>query len=191
MRHLVLEGPDGGGKTILAEALLAEFPQLVRAERAATSLKGPIKNLAAWVRDQYIVMDNSIVPRLYDRHPVISEPIYGPIIRGYAEPGFTHSPWLSSARIAMFTRTYVIWCIPPLEQVKKAVSEDRDMPGVASNIEALHQRYLHEMKQWEGPGIRYDFTHRNFGMTDDALFQSTLEWVEEHAPLLYEKVFRV
>ena len=191
MRHLVLEGPDGGGKTRLAEALMARFPELLKGDKASTSLRGPVRNLAAWVRYQYELMDKAPQPFLYDRHPVISEPIYGPIARGQAQPGFTPSPWLTSARLNLQGRTYVIWCIPPLAQCQKAVAEDRDMPGVTENIDQLHAAYLHEMTKWNGPGIRYDLTSTGvFEVTDDGFFQGALNWVDEMSGIFQRQVFR-
>lgn len=189
MRHLVLEGPDGGGKTRLAQAICAKFSNVTMAEKASTSLKGPIKNLAAWVRNQFDVMDRSLPVLLYDRHPVISEPIYGPIARDGAQPGFSPSPWLSTARLNMYSRTYVIWCIPPIDVVRKAMAVEGQMPGVADNIEKLHAAYLQAMQEWGGPGIRYDFTDYKFWpdvMVESGLFSGAVKFVEECAPILKE-----
>lgn len=191
MRHLVLEGPDGGGKTRLAQALLAQWPHLLMGKKASTSLKGPIKNLAAWTIHEFDVMEASSGVIVYDRHPVISEPIYGPIARDSAQPGFSPSPWLSSARLKMYKLTYVIWCIPPLEQVQKAVAADRDMPGVTDNIEAIHKAYRNAWLEWGGPGIRYNFADtlsdderaNGADVLDNGLFAGAVRFVEEFAAM--------
>lgn len=195
MRHLILEGPDGGGKTRLAEAILSKFPQLTMGKKASTSLKGPIHNLAAWTTTQFQVMDTALTPMVYDRHPVISEPIYGPIARGKAQPGFGPSrpnPWLSTARLNLYSRSFVIWCIPTLEQVHKAVADSRDMPGVTENISAIYAAYLHEMVQWGGPGIRYDFSSYSMWPDDSFdqldLFPSAVKFVEEYGYMIKREV---
>lgn len=192
MRHLVVEGPDGGGKTRLIEALLAKYPQLIKAKKASTSLRGPVRNLAAWVRAEFDVMDMAFAPQVYDRHPVISEPIYGPLARGQAQPGFSPSPWLSTARLNLYSRTYTIWCIPSLEQCQAAIDPGRDMPGVVENIDRIHEAYLKEMTAWGGPGIRYDLTQMlSREVLPDGLFAGAVQFVDDHAALLDEQVFRV
>lgn len=183
MRHLVLEGPDGGGKTRLAEAIFAKFKGLVPGQKASHSLKGPVKNLAAWVTREFLVMDGSVQPIVYDRHPVISEPIYGRIARDEPQPGFSPSPWLSTQRLKLQERAYVIWCIPPLEQVMKGLTDNEQMPGVVDNIEALHQAYLNTSVNWNGPGIRYDYSSYSMWPSDatkDQLFPSAVKFVEEY-----------
>jgi hypothetical protein len=190
MMHLVLEGPDGGGKTRLAEAICDQFPTMKSAEKASTSKTGPIRNLAAWTRAQFDVMDKSICPLLYDRHPVISEPIYGPLVRGGAQPGFQPSPWLSTARLQMYSRTFVIWCIPPLEEVQKAVIDGRDMPGVAENIEKIHAEYLRIMPLWSGRGMRYNFADGESSVLPSGRFSSAVRWVEDHFAVLLEELSR-
>lgn len=188
MRHIILEGPDGGGKTRLLEAFQVQYPLLVRGQKASTSLKGPVKNLAAWVTTEFKVMDGSIPVMIYDRHPVISEPIYGPIARGGAQPGFSPSPWLSSARLEMYSRTYVIWCIPPLEQCQKAVAADRDMPGVTENIDELHAAYLRAMHEWTGPGMRYDLTRGTREVLSNGLFSSAVDFAKDFDYVMKEHV---
>lgn len=190
MRHIIVEGPDGGGKTRLIEALMYRYPRLIRGSKASTSLRGPVKNLAAWVKKEFTVMDGVGDPMVYDRHPVISEPIYGPIARGQAQPGFSPSPWLSSVRLNMYARTFVIWCIPPLEQCRKAVADDRDMPGVSENIDALHAAYVHEAKVWGGPSIRYDLTKGTHAVLPSGLFSSAVEFADEIDHLVKELVLR-
>lgn len=192
MRHLIVEGPDGGGKTRLVEALLAKFPDWGKGSKASTSMGGPVPNLAAWVNNEFKVMDAATTCLVYDRHPVISEPIYGRIVRDNPKPGFTPSPWLSWANVGMQDRVFVIWCIPHLAQCEKAVAVDRDMPGVTENIAEIHRAYVRAMTRWNGPGIRYNLSilQDPFEITEDGLIQGALNWVSDHSPLLHQQVLR-
>lgn len=187
MRHLIVEGPDGGGKTRLIEALMARYP-LTHHEKASTSLRGPVKNLAAWVTDDIAKMDAFEAVNVYDRHPVISEPIYGRVARGNPQPGFTtdrfgrpaSSPWLSAQRLALYERTLVVWCIPTLEQCKSSVDPERDMPGVTENIEEIYDWYRNAMASWGGPSIRYNLNIYPREVQDDGLFAGAVQFVDHN-----------
>jgi hypothetical protein len=192
MRHLILEGPDGGGKSRLAEALLARYPVTMH-EKASHSLRGPVRNLAAWVTDDIAKMDHFETCNVYDRHPIISEPIYGSITRQQPQPGFAArrdgrsdgtNHWLSTQRLALYEKATIIWCIPSLEQCRAAVDPTRDMPGVVENIDEIHARYLMTMAAWGGSGARYDLTRYSREVTEDGLFQGALEFLHHYQDVL-------
>lgn len=187
MRHLIVEGPDGGGKTRLIEALMARYP-LTHHAKASTSLRGPVRNLAAWVTDDIAKMPTFETLNVYDRHPVISEPIYGRVARGNPQPGFTtdrfgrpaSSPWLSAQRLALYEKTMVIWCIPTLEQCKSAVDPERDMPGVVENIEEIYDWYRNAMASWGGPSVRYNLNVYPREVQPDGLFAGAVQFVDHN-----------
>lgn len=190
MRHLIIEGPDGGGKTRLIEALQRRFPGLSKGPRASTSLGGPVPDLAEWVTAQNKYMDSCTTPLIYDRHPVISEPIYGTIVRGRPKPGFDPGPYLSTMRLSLYEKCFVIFCLPSLAQCQSAVDKERDMPGVAENIDEIYAAYMRRMNLWGGPNIRYNFSiSSKRGVTDDGLFEGAVEFANDYSSLIVHQVF--
>lgn len=108
---LVLEGPDGTGKTTLANAFQAKYPDAVKVFHSEHR------------EDQY-VFDSVLVDKAIDVHLAggiaildrswIGDGIYGPVFRGTFEPRMR---WLD-ARLRRYGATYVI-CAPPAERVEE------------------------------------------------------------------------
>lgn len=74
---IIIEGPDGAGKSTLIRSLRLADPTLKLAPRSCTSLAGPLSGdaLITWLK-KYGAMDGYI----YDRHPCISGPVYDAIM---------------------------------------------------------------------------------------------------------------
>lgn len=68
--NVTLEGPDGSGKSTLSKLILEAFPQL-RLQQGMGPPKYP-GEMNERIK-KYLGMDNT----LFDRHPAVSEPIYG------------------------------------------------------------------------------------------------------------------
>lgn len=142
---IIVEGPDGGGKTTLIKQILNQYPSLKRAPRASEGVAGPVSDLFDWTSRDVNSWD--IRPlSVYDRHPVISEYIYGPIIRESLDERF-HT---SGLRRRVSRTALVIVCLPPLEVVRASVSDERDMPGVATHIDAIWHLYASLRACWPG-----------------------------------------
>jgi hypothetical protein len=158
IRHVVVEGPDGAGKSTLVD-YMTNHSYFIPARKASASKEGPIANLAQWCEQEETVW-RGVAARggkthwVYDRHPVISEPIYGAIVRGYTQPGFQDPHgWLNVRRLNMYQHTLVVWCLPPLFRILEHVSTDRDMPGVAENIATIREAYVKARRAWNGLGL--------------------------------------
>lgn len=155
-RPVIVEGPDGSGKT----TLIQKSERNLMARHCDSS--GPFKELAKWVEQD---LDNPPPPNaIYDRYPLISEPIYGPIIRGTLPEGFNSGPWLKYCWRHLLAQTpLIIICLPPLETViTNVLGPDEQMSGVTSNITTiywLYWAYAHQMRA-QAPGIFsvYDYT---------------------------------
>jgi len=120
---IILEGPDGSGKTTLAKQL-AGIMGLEIAPRVVSKDAEAEVDLVKWV-DQNL--NQGFHDTIYDRHRLISEPIYGPMLRGETEPMFDNFMWLSS----QFLRFYrlgpvIIYCLPPFGAVWESVRSDPD-----------------------------------------------------------------
>jgi hypothetical protein len=154
---IVLEGPDGGGKTTLLRQLVSMYPNIPVHSRASSSgvAGGPVANLYEWA-----VLDVQSWRRkplhFYDRHPFVSEYVYGPTCRGIMDDRF-HTTRLrrSFARDAL-----LIVCLPPLEAVRASVSAERDMVGVSTHIDAIWHLYASLRATWTHPAglLFYDYT---------------------------------
>src|SRR5262249_44934703 len=100
------------------------------------------------------------VPVILDRHPLISEPIYGPIVRGKSlvDPPFTRERALHEVAS---TATRVIYCRTDIETAKKASRRERQMEGVHEQYWALYQaydKYMEDLARLGKKIISYDWT---------------------------------
>jgi len=165
MKHIIVEGCDGSGKTGLI-GVLAEYFDLARHPRASDSMTGPVKNLRGWVdRDldhlDELELDSGHPTYIYDRHPLISEPIYANyrwVNQGMAE-GFGDENWMRSVTKDMGSMSILIICCPPYEEVERVLQtqgREAHMPGVFENRYSIWTRY--NTLRWPGTVIRYDRT---------------------------------
>lgn len=153
---IILEGPDGGGKTTLL-ARITKAMGIKQGPRASSSVDGPVSDLCSWV-DSDLRSWGQHGLMVYDRYPLISEPIYGPICRGKV-PHLMTTSWMHSKTALMCSMSLVIWCLPHLETVKKNVQDtgEGQMSGVSENIEALWSSYAMTAQTWPGSHFIYDY----------------------------------
>lgn len=170
---IVLEGPDGAGKTTLLEELKSKFG-LEQALRASSSLGGPVSDLRRWVTRDLIDWSNLGV-RVYDRHPLVSDLVYGPILRHTVQEGFMDYGWLMDASLRFRRQALVIFCLPPLPTVLANIDADPQgqMAGVTETIRGLYWGYHVMAATWNGTSRLYDYTR------PDSL-SSVLEAVADH-----------
>lgn len=159
-RSVIVEGMDGSGKdTLISDVLIPGLPGHTLHERASTSLGGPVPNLAEWVARDAVKMSET-GPWIYNRHPVISEPIYGKYRKNKpTEESFTNAAWLDAYRRIVAAESVLVVCSPPYYRVRETLREqgpDAHMPGVYENQLDLWLGYIELV--WPGPIIRYDYT---------------------------------
>lgn len=131
----ILEGPDGSGKTTLAEYLTEHTERPIL---HSPGLRHGRDEMIAWVlkrlsspdRDDYIL----------DRFPLISELVYGPIIRSGAELNFGHalySAWYQ-------TPTTVIYCRPPYDVIEQEAKK-KETEALMKKLPQIVRGYDHIM----------------------------------------------
>jgi hypothetical protein len=138
---IVLEGCDGSGKTTLLKRLMADT-DLPAHPRASDSLTGPVKDLYGWTVADLTTWDEQALS-IYDRHPLTSEHIYGPTVRGQIRPGFEmQNKELAYMRKFFRDHVLLIVCIPPFEVVRANVTREADQtPGVVENLDYIYGCY--------------------------------------------------
>lgn len=136
---LVFEGPDGAGKTTLMNQFQEAF-DLPIAPRVVSKDAEAMVDLREWVDQQ---LDQGFSMTMFDRHRLISEPIYGPILRDEPEAGFNEMKWLAPRMKRFYElKPLIIYCLPPLEVVMKNIESDDDNKVVRQKIKSIYSAYV-------------------------------------------------
>lgn len=136
---IIFEGPDGAGKTTLINQISSKLgipiaPRVVSKEAKA------MFNLMEWVDNN---LDEGFQRMIFDRHRLISETIYGPILRPEAEGGFDRMAWLAPRMKRLYElEPIIIYCLPTRAAVRGNVMHDDDNEVVRSRINSLYSAYV-------------------------------------------------
>lgn len=153
---IILEGMDGSGKTHLAAALTKDLG-LPMAERASSSIGGPIADLFDWVNRDIDCLHTRPLS-IYDRHPLISEFIYGPVVRGTIDDRFLRM-WFQRRLHKWRDNAFVVFCDPGDEAMGRNLAEDiNQMPGVAENFNRLACAYRCFFANYTGQWTLWNYT---------------------------------
>jgi len=166
MKHLIIEGCDGTGKSTLINQL-SSTERYVQHSRASTSTGGPVPDLDGWVRNDldFLEYKDPLLPFIYDRHPLISELIYADLrtVNRGVSGGFAKLPWIIESQRRMAKLSVLVICSPSFFSVQKAIEasgKDAHMPGVYDNLHAIYSRY--ERFIWPGRVVRYNWHRDSF-----------------------------
>jgi len=149
---VIIEGADGSGKTTLANRIRGQLDQymLLLRTNGPPSI-GQLADYIGWVND---------IPHklllVTDRNPIISEAVYGPIIRGKCLHALTLEQMARQFRNAL-----VIHCRPSYSKLAAGVQKEVQMDGVVLNHRHIVKAYDELMGKLEHEGVnvkRYDFT---------------------------------
>jgi hypothetical protein len=136
---LIVEGPDGAGKTSLIRRLSADLRWPV-APKVVASDTTPMVNLGAWVDAN---TQQGFQRKIFDRHRLISEPIYGPSTRSQQDQNFLDLGWVAEMNWRFYTaKPILIYCIPSLETVRRNVINDPNNAAIAKRITAIYSSYV-------------------------------------------------
>lgn len=155
---IIIEGPDGAGKTTLVQELHGHFPGMEQHPRFCTSTGGPVPDLAEAV---YKDVKSRATNFIYDRHPVVSEYIYNTAIPGRTiRPAFLTDS-MGRVRNRVAHHSLMIWCLPPVKEVRRNCERDAEgqMPGVLENIEEIYRQYQMHRLFWPGRHAIFDYTN--------------------------------
>lgn len=152
-KPVVIEGPDGGGKSTLIGQLLDD-ENMTLAPKFSHSTRGPNSgHIFAASEDMKSPLSAGYI---YDRHPAISEPIYGTAIRKKDDYVYL-SPYVNE----WLDKVYVVMCLPPFGEVIYHLNPSEQMPGVAENYPLIYGLYEYIYNLSPSRFIHYDYTEPN------------------------------
>lgn len=137
---IILEGPDGSGKTTLLHKLAEGFG-LPIVDRVVSKSGETELDLAKWVEE---TNEAGFQFKLYDRHRLISNPVYSPVLGRASQDAFRDRDWVIQATGNFYKQVdpYVIYCLPPLEVVRANVQADSTNHWLLGRIDAVYEAYL-------------------------------------------------
>ncbi len=117
---IVVEGPDGGGKSTLVHLLSSKLKVPV-ANKVVGSDTQPLTDLAAWTENN---VSRGFQAMIFDRHRLISEPIYAPLKSADPSGKFLDLGWMSEMMWAFYAaHPIIIYALPDLESVRANVQD--------------------------------------------------------------------
>lgn len=169
---IVVEGPDGSGKSGIVQRISDQLKIPIH-PRASTSTGGPVSQIYKWATED--VMSLRWQPfSVYDRHPLISQVIYGPIIRQTVEPEF-YSPHAAGLSRLFANAVLVVYCDPGIDEVLDNVLKGKHMDGVMEHASRLYYAYKTFIHYWPGNRpVVWDYTQPH---TYDAVIQKCVEFM--------------
>lgn len=170
----MFEGPDGAGKTTLIRKIAEKYELNVAPRVVGTDTK-PMVDLREWVEDN-LAQDQYNSLTIFDRHRLISEPIYSLAMGGDRDDRFWDLHWL---RISMgefyVQRPLIVWCMPPIDEVVRNCEDDSN-EFVRPFVHKIYRGYVAEMARWGGQDypwqIAYDYKNHDLDAWL-AMFEST------------------
>lgn len=151
---LIVEGPDGAGKTTLIKQLRREYDFMLVVS------SGPMRTrqrfiaslmLFSYFERSYPTKPVAMlpIPIVCDRHPAISEPIYGSLFR---------QPYIFEDEVTLLPSTSIIYCRPPVETIRVGLNANVQLDGVASKLDELVAAYDRRFQSAVENVFVYDWT---------------------------------
>lgn len=169
---IIVEGPDGAGKTTFVTRL-SESLKLPVAPKVVDSDTNAMVDLVKWVE---INLSDGLKPVIFDRHRLISEPIYGPLLRAEGmHPGFNNLHWLRERQGELRRmKPLTIFCLPPLEVVQGNVDGDSDNKVIYPYIKEIYWLYFNQAARTPH-ALVWDYTRDSF----EGFARITQQWLQK------------
>lgn len=129
---IILEGCDGAGKTTLARKLEQHYELRYHKFSDPPRSRAMILDRAGELREMGVRV-------LADRHPFISELIYGPVLRNECQMGPRSLEWLGRL---LADEPFIIHVNPPYRAVRYGLQSREHLQGVEKHTHTLYQRYI-------------------------------------------------
>lgn len=133
MKRVIIEGPDGAGKSTLIEQLRQEFHFLT----VVVNYKQDKQDFDTWWLKELDTSYGGMKIPIHDRF-YYSELVYGPIIRGsLAGKKEVHI----KVRTRLRHEAFLVYCRPTLASISKGVQVNEQMEGVNTHLRQLVDGY--------------------------------------------------
>lgn len=148
--HVIIEGPDGAGKTSLAQHFCKSLGFRYHHE-------GPPPAGVDLLQHYGGLLANAADPTVFDRFH-LGEFVYGPLLRG--KSGLSSSAWTLMNRLVSGSGSHVIVCLPPFTACEQGLHEQEHIEV------AMVRRTAHDMWRSVAGGVlgtianfhRFDWT---------------------------------
>ena len=140
--RIIVEGPDGGGKSTLIQELIKTFPDELHLVEGFNHSN--YTEYYGWLMDQlYPEVDTVTVP-VHNRF-FYSELVYGKVLRN----GEVRIPsaMIQGLRSQLREEAFLIYCTLPYEELLRSAMREEQMEGVVENLRKLHKEYDELMGQ--------------------------------------------
>jgi thymidylate kinase len=156
MKRIILEGPDGSGKTQLGRVLANRFPQLILVDGFKHQTQEKVYE--NWVFQQLLYDPVDRIP-MFDRL-YYSEIVYGMALRAHVDV-MPHAQRQIEQHLR--TTSFMIYCSIPLPELQSSAARSPQMEGVLDNLPIIHEQYERLMMdeyRYYGPRRfqHYDYT---------------------------------
>jgi hypothetical protein len=156
---IIVEGPDGAGKTHLCNRICEQFGLQYRRYHRLSSVTGPDGPAIVEWWDEQLANDSSGV---YDRCFYISEPLYQ-LATPHRELIIPGEQMMHGIGRLINFQPLLIFCLPPWEAAIANVGQKERLEGVDDHaLEKIHWAYWTSLAHWGemmfGNVIRWDYT---------------------------------
>ncbi len=169
---IIIEGCDGSGKSTLAWQLSRALNMPV-ARKVVDSDTRPMVDLRQWTDDN---LAKGFHRAIYDRHRLISEPIYSAVLNNReVDERFWDPRWFqeSMTKLVVHIQPVVVYCMPPFPHVWANVRDDVQNVVVRQHVQQLYNAYLNRMAL-DPQALSFDYTAQDVDVRFDQLVDSIL-----------------
>ena len=170
---IIVEGVDNSGKTTLIHQIQSAVNLPSEHSPSKLIIDGHIEEWLLWIEWTLV---SEAASYIFDRHPIISEPIYGPVLRNINLLSTT-----DYLERLLKTQPMIIFCDPPKHVILERPKEE--MENVQENIPTLIIRYRRFMTLLDKQGffvLRYDYTKNR----PDVIIRQVIRHASEKPPMI-------